>query len=403
MRRLRTIIVLLLVLAGGIVLTRWVLPNLLKETKVTRLPPGAKPSTTPGMEAEKLPVAVRTFKAARIEFTDLLPTLGTVRGQSEIDLKFEINGVVRELNFREGDLVTKDQVLAALDEGDAKLRYEYSESKLKTARVQLDLANQRYAINEKLFQIGAIIEAKLEESRIEVEQAKSQVETAEKEAELAKAELGKTVLKAPMDGVMGTREAEVGEYVTPQVVVAKLMDVSAVFVELGIIERDIERIRLGQRVKISVDSLPNTPFEGKIDNLAPLIEGKSRTLTAKVKVENTQGRLLPGMFARAEIAVFEKPDTLVVPTSALRDNDGDGKFESVFVVEQETAHTKPITLGYLTTDYAEISQGIQEGEQVVTETRGALKDGSKVTLLEAEEAAVPRSEPKLPTPKREEE
>ena len=403
MKRLRIIIVLLLVLGGGIVLTRWVLPSLLKETRVTRLPPGAKPSTAPGTEAERLPVAVRTFKAARIEFTDLLPTLGTVRGQSEINLKFEINGVIQGLNFREGDLVTKDQALATLDERDAKLRYEYSESKLKTAQVQSDLASQRYSINEKLYQVGAIIEAKLEESRIEVEQAKSQVETAEKEAELAKAELGKTVLKAPIDGVMGTREAEVGEYVTPQAVVAKLMDVSAVFVELGIIERDIERIRLGQRVKISVDSLPNTPFEGRIDNLAPLIEGKSRTLTAKVKVENPQGRLLPGMFARAEIAVFEKPDTLVVPTSALRDNDGDGKFESVFVVEAESAKLKPITLGYLTTDYAEIAQGIQEGEQVVTETRGTLKDGSKVTLLEAEEAAVQRAEPKLPTPKREEE
>lgn len=402
MKRLRVILVLLLVLGGGVVLTQWVLPNLLKETKVTRLPPGAKPSTTPGVEAEKLPVAVRTFKAARIEFTDLLPTLGTVRGQSEVDLRFEVNGVVQALNFREGDLVAQGQVLATLNERDAKLRSEYSESKLKTAQVQSDLASQRYSINEKLYQVGAIIEAKLEESRIEVEQAKSQVETAEKELELAKEELGKTVLKAPMDGVMGTREAEVGEYVTPQAVVAKLMDVSAVFVELGIIERDIERIRLAQRVKISVDSLPNTSFEGRIDNLAPLIEGKSRTLTAKVKVENPQGRLLPGMFARAEIAVFEKPDTLVVPTSALRDNDGDGKFESVFAVEGEAAVLKPITLGYLTTDYAEIAQGIQEGEQVVTETRGALKEGAKVTLLEEEEAAVPRSEPKLPGPKRDE-
>jgi cobalt-zinc-cadmium efflux system membrane fusion protein len=179
------------------------------------------------------------------------------------------------------------------------------------------------------------------------------------------------------------------------------LDVQSVFVELGIIERDIEKIRLGARVKVTVDSLPNTPFEGNIDNLAPLIEGKSRTLTAKVRVENPQGQLLPGMFARAEIAVFEKPDALVIPTSALKDTDGDGKFDSVYILEIETAHLKPITLGYLTTDYAEIASGVEEGDQVISEARGALKDGSKVSLLEVEEAGIERAEPQIARPEEE--
>ncbi len=391
MKRLPMLVVIVLVLIGGFVVVTWWLPSMLKGPSVVRMPPGAKQGT----EQVALPVPVRTFKATRIEFTDMLPTVGTIRGQSEVELKFEVSGVVKSVDFREGDIVSAGQVLMALDNKDATLRVQYSESKLKTAQAQLSLAEKRSSINEQLYQLGAIIKSKWEESLLEVEQAKSQVETAEKEMELAKQEFEKTSLKAPVDGVMGTREAEVGAFATPQTVVGILLSVGSVFVDLGIIERDIERIRLGQKVKVTVDSLPNASFQGTIDNLAPMIEGKSRTLTAKVKVENPQGQLLPGMFARAEIAVFEKPNALVVPTSALKDNDGDGKFESVFVVEGETAHLKPITLGYLTTDYAEIAGGVEEGEQVVTEARAALKDGGKVSLLETEEAGIQRVEPEI--------
>lgn len=398
MKRLRTILIFLFVLIVGFVaVTRW-LPAMLQGPKVTRLPPGVKPEGA-SISEENIPIPVRTFKAARIEFTDLLPTLGTVRGQTEVELKFEVSGTVQTINFREGDLVKEGQELASVDDREAQLRVGYAESKQATAAAQLKLARKRLSVNEELFRIGAIIRPKLEESQIEVEQAETQVETAVKEAGLAEHELGRTTLAAPMEGVIGTRQVEPGEYVTPQNVIATLMDVNSVYVEMGIIERDIERIRLGQRVKVSVDSLPNTSFEGKVDNLAPVIEGKSRTLTAKVKVENTQGQLLPGMFARAEIAVFEKPNALVVPTSALKDADGDGKFESVFVAAPgDKAALKPITVGYLTTDYAEVSRGLEEGDPVVTEARGNLKDGSALTFLEQEEAAFERAEPEIKGP-----
>lgn len=292
-KRMRAVVVFIIVLVVGIAALNWWLPSLLKGPATAPLPPGSRASG-PGEEAN-LPVPVRTFKAARIEFTDLLPTLGTIHGQSEVDLKFETNGVIKTLSFREGDLVKKGQPLAALDDREARTRVEYAESKLQAAEAQLRLAEKRLSVNERLYRLGAIIQPKLEESEIEVEQAEAQAATAEKEAELARGELAKTTLQAPLDGVMSTRETDVGEYVTPQTPVATLMDVESVFVELGIVERDIERIRLQQRVKVTVDSMPNASFEGRIDNLAPVIEGKSRTLTAKVKVDNPRGQLLPGI------------------------------------------------------------------------------------------------------------
>ncbi len=397
-KRLRGLVVFMIVLIGGALMVTWLLPGLLKGPAVVKMPPGTKQGT----EQQALPVPVRVFKAAKIEFTDLLPTVGTIHGQTEVELKFEVNGIVKSVDFREGDIVSKGQVLVTLDDKDANGRLAYNQAKLKAAEAQLALAQKRVAINQQLFDIGAIIKSKLEESQLEAEQARAQMETSQEELHLSQLELEKTTLKAPIDGVMGTREVEPGELVSPSAIVATLMDVNVVYVELGVIEKDIERIRLGQKVKITVDSLPNASFQGTVDNLAPMVEGKSRTLTAKVKVANPQGQLLPGMFARAEIAVYEKPDALVVPTSALKDNDGDGKFESVFVVEGDQAKLKPITLGYLTTDYAEIQNGLQEGEQVVSEARATLKEGSKVSLIETEEAGIARVDTKMPGSQKEE-
>lgn len=399
MKRLWKTVVLIGVTLLGLAIVTWWLPNWLNGSnnpQVTKLPPGVKSPNGPKVAEENIPIAVRTFKAAKIEFTDLLPTLGTIRGKSEVEMKPEASGLIRGMNFREGDLVKKGQVIINLDDREPRLRLEYAESKRQTAEVQLKLTRKRLSVNEQLFKIGAIIRPKLEESQIEVEQSQTQVETAAREVALAQNELARTVVKSPIDGVVGTKQVDVGEYVTPQSVMATIMEVGSVYVELGIIERDIERIRMGQRVKVSIDSLPNVTFDGRVDNLSPMIEGKSRTLTAKVKVENPKGQLLPGMFARAEIAVFEKPDALVVPTSALKDMDGDGKFEAVFVTQDSKAGLKPISLGYLTTDYAEITQGLQEGDQVVTEARGNLKDGSEVTFLEEEESAFPRTEEAIP-------
>ena len=185
-KRLRILVVFLLIVLGGVAVVKWWLPGLLQGTSAVKLPPGVKPPGTPVTDEESLPVPVRTFKSSRIEFTDILPTLGTVRGQAEIELKFEVNGIVKSVDFREGDLVSRGQVLATLDDKDARLRVEYAEAKQKTAEAQLALVQKRLTIHEELFRLGAIIQAKLDEAKLEVEQAKSQVDTAKKEGRQVK-------------------------------------------------------------------------------------------------------------------------------------------------------------------------------------------------------------------------
>ena len=155
------------------------------------------------------------------------------------------------------------------------------------------------------------------------------------------------------------------------------------FVELGIVEKDMDKIALGQDVEITVDAHSGAVFKGKVDYVYPAIEGKSRTLTVKVKLPNPDAQLLPGMFARAMITVAEFKNAIVIPSLSMNKKD-EGYTVSV-VDSQNKAHIKPVKVAYVTTDYSVISEGLSEGELVVTETPQELKDETPVQVIEVQE------------------
>ena len=159
-------------------------------------------------------------------------------------------------------------------------------------------------------------------------------------------------------------------------------------INIIVIEKDINRVALGQKAKITVDTYPGVEFEGQIENIAPIVEGRSRTLTVKIRIknDNPRGTLLPGMFARIWVSVYEKKNTIRLPGACLYDLNNDGEFDSVYVVTSENiAKATPVRIGYVSTDYIEIIDGLREGEQVVSETMAELKDGVKVDVIEVQE------------------
>ncbi|MFH1478651.1 MAG: efflux RND transporter periplasmic adaptor subunit [Candidatus Omnitrophota bacterium] len=347
------------------------------------------PSQSPDMQqqgtqgTEALPV--RCYKISLMDFKDDLPVMGIVKGSSEIELKFEINGVIESINFREGDVVYKDDKIANLDKKDAKLKVEYSKSKLDSSKAQALAAKKKLEIHKDLYDIGAIIKAKLEEVELEARAAELQAKSAEVELKSAEEELNKTDMYAPRDGVLGSRDAEVGEFVTPQNKIGTLYDTAQVFVELGIVERDIDKIALAQDVVVTVDTYPDMVFTGTVDNVFPIVEGKSRTLTVRVGIDNEDNLLLPGMFARAKITIAQFEDAIVIPSFALDKTDEGYK---VFVVSQSNiASPRDIEVEYVTTDYTVIQSGLSEGEVVVIDAPQELKDGVPVNIIDLQESS----------------
>jgi membrane fusion protein, multidrug efflux system len=347
------------------------------------LPGMASPQQGEGRSPQGEAIPVRCFRVAPTDFKDELPVMGTVKGDLEIDLKFEVNGVVESINFREGDLIYKGDLIASLNKKDAQLKVDYSKSKLETAKVQILAAEKKLEIHEKLYEIGGIIKAKLEEVELEARSAKLQAESSAVELKSAEAEFKKTDMYASREGVLGSRDAEEGEFVTPNNKIATLYDTAQVAVELGIVEKDIDKIALGQQVNITVDSYPGMVFTGGVDNVFPIIEGKSRTLTVRVKIHNSDALLLPGMFARAMITVAEFKNAMVVPSVSLHKTD---EGYNIFIVGKDNAvFSRAAEVAYVTTDFTVISSGLNEDELVVVDTPQELKDGMPVKIIEVQE------------------
>lgn len=342
-------------------------------------------------------VLVRTLSVKAVDFRDVLPVMGSVKGKTEIELKFEINGVIKSIHFHEGERIKKGDVIAELDPKDAELKASYAKSKYNAALAAYNSGQKKLEVNKKLFEAGAIIKSKLEEVELEVESARYQAETAKSEMELAANELRKVYLYAIKDGVMGPREAEEGEFVTPQDKVGSLLEIGEVFVEVGVVERDIDKVKLGQKALVFVDSYPNTTFEGEVQYIYPVVEGKSRTLTVKINVPNPQGLLLPGMFSRAEIKIIELQNALIIPvTTLIYTKSGTILLPVIPKIavkkhedETETGVLKlrSVELGYKTSDYAQVLSGVSEGDLVVLETQGEVKleDNVQVRIIGTEE------------------
>jgi len=347
---------------------------------------GAKgPEATGGDsgEEQKEAVSVRCYKVAAMDFKDDLPVMGTIKGGLEIPLKFEINGVIDAINFREGDMVKQGEIIASLNKKDAQLKVDYAKAKAESAQTQAMAARKKLDIHKSLYDIGGIIKAKLEEVEFEAKSAGEQAKSAEVELKSAEAEFQKTDLAASREGVLGIREAEAGEFVTPNNRIATLYDVSEVFAELGIVEKEVDKIAIGQNVAVTVDAHFGATFNGKIDYVYPVIEGKSRTLTAKVRLPNPDVQLLPGMFARAMITVAEFRNAIVIPSLSL--NKKEEGYNVSVIDEQNKVRIRPVNVGYVTTDYSVISEGLSEGDLVVTETPQELKEDMPVQVIEIQE------------------
>jgi membrane fusion protein, multidrug efflux system len=407
----------------------------------------AKPSLSETMKqqqqaAKDAPVAVKGFKVGRFNYEDSMNVLGTIKGSMELKLSFEVPGVISSINYKEGERYEEGALLVSLKQDDILLRLKRAQAAFNKAESQAKVAENEVAENEKLLKMGAIPPSTVEKKKLEMDAAKYEAEAQRLEMKANEAMLEKSNLYAPSSGMLGDLNVEEGENVNQSTLIGTHISTEYVYAEFGIVERDVQKITLGQKAKVFVDAYPDKTFEGVIENIAPQISGTSRTSTAKVRIENPEGLLMPGMFARVRIMLYSKKDALVVPTDAIQGGEGEkfvyvikmaggaapnaieskvagvmggglgavaalsagaksqekaekksGKEAGKAVsekdsakIEEGTAEKRPVTVGYTRTDYSQIDAGLTEGEIIVMTGFERLEDGKKIRLIETQEA-----------------
>ena len=342
-------------------------------------------------------VSVETIGRGRVERTIINSKAGTVKARRRANLSPEIGGRVAFIGFREGERVSRGDVLLRLDDQDLQAGVKLSEREHEAAMstetqvcLSADLAGRDLQRNRELSRDNIVSEEMLDqlESRRDAERAacdatRANTRRSSAAVELARARLAKTVLRAPFDGVVAEVGSELGEWVTPSPPIMAvpgildLIDPSSIYVSAPVDEVDSASIQAGLPARITLDPYPGQALEGKVVRVAPYvldIEEQNRTVEIECDCVNMESntRLLPGTSADVEIILEAHDEVLRVPAHALLEGD------RVLVLEDDHLEERQLEIGLKNWDYAEILGGLSEGDRVVVSLdRAEVRAGAR--------------------------
>ena len=316
------------------------------------------------------------------ELARRLPLSGSLAPLSQATVKSKVSGVVLETGLREGMNVSAGQVIARLDDADARARVAQYAAALKEANARLALATKNEANSQALLKQNYISQNSFDTTRNSVELAQAAVDAARAQLDLARIALNDTVIRAPLSGVVSKRFVQAGEKLSPDSPVMAIVDLQHLTLDAQVPASDIPRIQVGQDVHFRVDGFDARDFSGKVARINPATEAGSRAMLVYISVANTDGLLRAGMFAKGQITTDKSEARPIVPLAALRK---DGERDVVYRVDNGKVVAQPVQLGMRNEDegMAEVTHGVDAGAVLLNVPLDGVKPGAQVKLAGA--------------------
>lgn len=335
-----------------------------------------------------------------------LSAAGYVSSRRRSVIAPQVSGRLVEVAVEEGDAVEKGQVLARLDDRDARVGAARVRAELEAASQRL-IAAQALATRarsdlgraERLAEAGVVTRASLEEaqagaraSSAEEQAAMAQLTVARRAAEAAELQLAHTVVRAPFSGTVVRKLADEGAVLAPAALeqeniggIVELVDLGALEVEAEVSEEQLPRIELGMPALVFLDAYPDQAFRAKVRSVRPAIDRSKATADVNVEFEEIPPRVLPDMGARVAFLKEEvspevlarKDGALRVPASAVVQREGQSL---VWVVEDGRLKRQPVQVAEKVGDEVALAKGPPPGTQVVVSPEGRLRPGRKVKV-----------------------
>jgi multidrug efflux pump subunit AcrA (membrane-fusion protein) len=383
---------------------------------------GNKPAPPP-------PVAVTVAGAQRSSISVSIDVPARIRAKQEIIVSPKVSGRVASVMADVSQQVRRGQVLFTLESRDYESQARQARAALDSARGNLtrtsdsSLSSQviqaqaavdqarvqdheaRDAVDrmQKLFSAGTVsrqqrddAKARADSAAIVLDAAKknlsllqekagpqstgvasSQVDQAQAAADLAESQLSNSVIVSPITGVIASRAVDQGELVSPGFPAFVVIDASSVTAEAGVDEALVRKVRPGERVPVSADAAGSGPLAGIVESVSPAADPRTQAYAVKIRIENPGDALRPGMLARVSFPVDSRTGILVVPNQALVTDSG---VQNVYIVEAGVVKKVAVQTGISDEEMTEVTAGLSEGTQVITEGQSFLNDGEKVTI-----------------------
>ncbi|MBG6219899.1 MULTISPECIES: efflux RND transporter periplasmic adaptor subunit [unclassified Janthinobacterium] len=375
-RRWRTalLILLLLALAGG----GWtVMQSKQQAAKAAQLQASKKKEQlkTPVHELAQGDVAAINARALSIS----LPLAGSLTPVTQATIKAKVSGVIEETTLQEGQQVAKGQILVRLDAADLHARLTQQQAMLDEAQARLSMAAKNEANSQALLKQKYISQTAYDTTQNSVDLARASVKSAAAMLDIARIALADAVIRAPMAGIVSKRHLQAGEKVSPDMPVYTIVNLAQLTLEAPVPSAEIPRIKLGQDVHFKVDGFGARDFAGKVTRINPTTENGSRAMLVYIAVDNGDGALRGGMFAKGSIVTERSIVAPLVPLTAVRDEK---QGPVVYALVNNKVVAQPVTLGLRNDEegYAEVRSGLVAGAKVIVARLDGVKPGHSVTF-----------------------
>ncbi len=333
-------------------------------------------------EASAPPVLVAPVESRRVE--DRIEATGELRAQNAAAIAAQVGGQVTKLVRDEGVAAAANDVVIEIDPERRDLEARNARAMWSQADAQASEAERDLTRIEMLHKEGVAADAKLDSVRTQLRLARSNRDAAQAQLGMAERGARDSSVRAPFAGLIARRYVSEGEFVQPGQKLFDLVALDPIEVEFTLPERDSSRVVLGQPVAVRVAPFPDEVFQAVVSVVAPTIDPMTRTLRVKARMSNTDGRLRPGLFARADLGVSVREHVAMIPEEAvLQRADGAIAYR---IVAGNRAERRNIKLGVIRDGRVEVSEGLDVGDPVVVRGQAQLVDGSPVTLRDAQGA-----------------
>src|SRR3954467_10817513 len=332
------------------------------------------------------PVAVSAAEAKSEVVPNLLTAVGGLAAVHQVDVTSDVSGRITEIMFTPGTHVEAGTPLVQMFDAPEQGDLANYKAQATVAQLSLDRAKQLASR-----QFGP--QATVDTAQAAYDQA---------QAGIAKTEalISQKLVRAPFSGDLGVRKVEVGQYLTAGTAIVSLTDLSVLWVNFTVTEKDSGQLKVGQTVRIGVDAYPGRTFDGKITTIEPQIAADTRNIRVQATLQNPDKILKPGMFATTTVVLPDKPPVITVPETAV---DYTLYGDSVYLLtekKEEDGKTKlTVTRTFVQTGNrvegrAEILKGLKDGDRVVAVGQLKLQSGSAVTISNDPVPAIPAKPPR---------
>jgi membrane fusion protein (multidrug efflux system) len=334
--------------------------------KLIQLRKTAAPTAAPTQKT----LQVRAHRVVSSQLTERLSTTGTVRANEEVEIVSEISGKISDFHFREGSAVAAGQLLLKID--DSELLADR-----QRALYRVELAERAEARQQQLLDDGVI-------SSETYDVALGELNVLRAELQLIEAQLLKTEIRAPFSGIIGLRWVSPGSYLSSQTRIASLNDLDPVKLDFSVPERYSALMKVGDEMSFRVEGFERA-FPGTIYAIEPSVDAATRSLRVRARCPNSDGALIPGVFANVDLVLRSISDALTVPSIAVIPELGGKK---VFVFEDGAAQPRTVETGIRSESVVQVTSGLKEGDVVIVSGLMQLQPGLEVEIEEIAAEAV---------------